>query len=734
MEIEDEIRRIHSRKHVLKLNGEFIEYRDVLAEYIIKMALMLEWYGNKKSRRSSIPDLFLDDNFIEITGVQNTYEDDNPLMHPRRRKENEGRSEEKHQPIYFKKILSDRLEELKENPKLDILPLFQNIRMLSDLLGLNKADIEVLIFASLTNLFPMFRNVIGSQNIHASSQYLCQIISALSGLPKSEIVSSISQNSVLITTGIIKVGRGICDLEDKLDLINGLSAVLLTSHTTPDELVSKFLKKATVPTLSLTNFPHLAKDTEVILPYLKNALNSKAEGINILLHGKPGVGKTEYVLAVAKEMGIDLYEITYSDEDGDPIKGEARLRAYSLCQNIMAKSTNSMLIFDEIEDVFPSNMSSLFSMLFGGRSVRSDSSGKAYINHTMERNPIPSFWISNEIRQIDHAYLRRFDYSMEFPVPPKAVRLSIAEHHLNAFEPSSSWLEKISSSDEITPAQLEKSAKVARLASGGDNIKAIELVEQTLEKSTILLGQKKLSNTRIMLTGYNLEYLNTDMDIQAIINGVKKKGRGTFCFYGSPGTGKSELARHIADEIGKPFLLKRASDILSMYVGEAEKNIAAMFNEARQQEALLVLDEADSFLSDRRNAQRSWEVTQVNELLTQMEAYNGLFICTTNLMDNLDPASLRRFAFKIQFNPLNQQQRISMFRNELSRLGGEESTTAAVENRIAALEGLTPGDFAVAARQFELFDIPATAESLLGQLQKECLAKGGMSRKIGFGC
>jgi hypothetical protein len=66
----------------------------------------------------------------------------------------------------------------------------------------------------------------------------------------------------------------------------------------------------------------------------------------------------------------------------------------------------------------------------------------------------------------------------------------------------------------------------------------------------------------------------------------------------------------------------------------------------------LLLDEADSFLQDRRGAQRTYEVTEVNEMLQGMERYNGIFICTTNLLDRLDQAALRRFTFKIRFKPL----------------------------------------------------------------------------------
>jgi SpoVK/Ycf46/Vps4 family AAA+-type ATPase len=246
------------------------------------------------------------------------------------------------------------------------------------------------------------------------------------------------------------------------------------------------------------------------------------------------------------------------------------------------------------------------------------------------------------------------------------------------------------------------------------------------------LGQNRLPARNVLHTAYDLRFVNTSMSVEKIIDGLSKRSRGTFCFYGPAGTGKSEFARHIADKTGKPIIVKRASDILSKWVGEAEQNIAEMFAEARQQEAILVLDEADSFLADRRDAHNSWEVTQVNELLTQMEAFEGIFVCTTNLLDKLDQASLRRFAFKVKFDFLTPTQRWEMFQNELARLGGDRDDVVDWESRVRSLEKLTPGDFAVAARQFDVLDAEATPGELFRQLQEECKVKGGATQKIGF--
>jgi SpoVK/Ycf46/Vps4 family AAA+-type ATPase len=146
--------------------------------------------------------------------------------------------------------------------------------------------------------------------------------------------------------------------------------------------------------------------------------------------------------------------------------------------------------------------------------------------------------------------------------------------------------------------------------------------------------------------------VETRFEIPRIVEALKARGHGTLCFYGAPGTGKTALAEHIAKAVGRPLIIKQASDLMSKYVGETEQNMAAMFKEAEAEKAVLLLDEADSFLQDRRGAQRTYEVTEVNEMLQGMERFNGVFVCTTNLLDRLDQAALRRFTFKIKFKPL----------------------------------------------------------------------------------
>ena len=160
-----------------------------------------------------------------------------------------------------------------------------------------------------------------------------------------------------------------------------------------------------------------------------------------------------------------------------------------------------------------------------------------------------------------------------------------------------------------------------------------------------------------------------------------------------------------------------------MWVGETEKAIAAAFTEARDAEAVLVFDEADSLLADRRLTQRSWEVSQVNEMLTWMESHPLPFACTTNFGERLDPATLRRFTFKIAFDYLSPEQARDAFRTYFG---------IGVPTGACGLPTLTPADFAVVYRKAEILDCLGDPLALVEMLHEESKAKPGRARKVGF--
>lgn len=711
-------------RSVTKINEAMESYRPLLATWLIELTLSLGCYKRKSAyQRGWILD---DEGFLAMTDIcmaaDSLPEKSNSLI--------VDGEPVKYTDAACAKILKLQLKKFKNQPLRDDLSLLSNIETIGRVIGLSDAEKAIMFFAAALEIFASFKEAVSAMRQKNSLKELGNIIAYLSGQPEAEVNAGLREDSTLIASGIVRVDHDTRNMEDLLVLLSGLSGLLIGAHWSEEALIGRFLKKAGAPNLDLQSFPHLAQDTHALKSYLRNSLKDPEPGANILIYGIPGTGKTEFVKAMSSDLGADLYEISFSDEEGNPISGGERLRAYNLCQRLLANKENALLMFDEIEDVFLSQGD--FLSLFGSQKKGTkDKAGKAWINRTLERNTTPAVWITNDA-DIDPAYLRRFDYSIRFPVPPQQVRMAIARHHLEQFSPPEGWLAQIAANEQMTPAQYERAAKVARVCSGEDSEYARVLVEQALDRSATLLGQKRTPARNTLHTDYDLRFVNANMAMPAILEGLKRRRQGTFCFYGPAGTGKSELARYMADELGMPCIVRRASDILSMWVGGSEKNIAEMFAEARQQEAVLVLDEADSFLADRRDAKQNWEVTQVNELLTQMEACNGVFVCTTNLMEKLDQASLRRFAFKVKFDFLTTSQRWEMFIQEFTRLGGSADSALDWEKQVRGLDKLTPGDFSVAARQFAVLDVPVTAGEFYRQLLEECLVKGGATGTIGF--
>jgi SpoVK/Ycf46/Vps4 family AAA+-type ATPase len=489
-----------------------------------------------------------------------------------------------------------------------------------------------------------------------------------------------------------------------------------------------FLETAPRPTLTKSAFEHLNRETQLLTAYLSKAHTRGASGINILIYGPPGTGKTEYVRWLIAHLRKSLFQVRATDDQGNSVIGSERLAFFQLSQRFLQNS-DSIVTFDEIEDVFPAGGGIDELLGFTHRPTL----GKMFINRLLESNPVPAIWISNSVSHIDKAYLRRFDFSFEMGIPPASVRRGILQNYLREHSISDRTISYLSQQEELSPAQVEKAAKVLKLANEKPSQRETTLLH-VVENSMELLEQDKTEpHPGFAECSYHLDYLNPDCDVQKLVAQFRRApdSVGALCFYGPPGTGKTALAHHLAQEIDMPILARRASDILSSYVGETEQKIAAMFKQAKQEGALLLLDEADSFLSERTSAKNSWEVTAVNEMLTQMERFDGLFICSTNLMQRLDAASLRRFALKIKFDYMKPEQRWRLFLEQAKPFRcSAETEYRAVLNQ---LSHLTPGDFATVRRQAKLLNVTLTAEELLSRLKQECKSKRDSgTQQIGF--
>ena len=441
---------------------------------------------------------------------------------------------------------------------------------------------------------------------------------------------------------------------------------------------------------------------------LKNAVAERAAGVNVLLYGPPGTGKTELARVAAQSAGLDLYEVEYADRDGNSLSGRDRYRSLQIGQVFLKSSANVALLFDEVEDVFPpisGDAAQLMARLDSGDGLAAGGSvsGKAWVNQILETNPVPVIWVTNRIEQIDPAFRRRFQYHLELKSPPPGAREALVARALAGVEVSADFTARLAGRRGLTPAQVRTAVKFARLAAEGSGQAVDALIERQLAHADKALGSAGAQpRARAVVTNYDLSLTNVEsrFALPRIVEALRRRGLGTLCLYGPPGTGKTALAEHIAAELQRPLLVRQASDLSSKFVGETEQNMAKMFADAEAEEAVLLLDEADSFLRSRRRAERSYEVTEVNEMLQGMERFAGIFICTTNLFEELDEAALRRFTFKIGFKPLTVEQRERMFVAEALEGAGEP--TAEQRARLARLDALTAGDFAAVKRQIDV--------------------------------
>src|SRR5215207_2762410 len=576
----------------------------------------------------------------------------------------------------------------------------KNIDALATLLQLNQAERALLLYGTLARYQRDLRSLLVEFKVNNAPEAYAAIAD-VAGVKAPEVAEALRAGSRLERIGMVEnliSEHNITDLADLMKVSEKLPPVLMREYRDQNELMAVFTRPAAHSSLGLADFAFVQEDAQVLVSLLRNAVAGKEQGVNVLLYGPPGTGKTELAKVVAQAAGLDLFEVEYADRDGNSLSGRDRYRSLQIAQVFLKGSTHSALLFDEVEDVFPPISSEAAQLMARSEQLpvpaSGSVSGKAWVNQILESNTVPTLWVTNRIEQIDPAFRRRFAYHLELKSPPPGAREGLVRKTLEGVAVSDAFVAKLTERKGLTPAQIRTAVRFAGLAmSEGASVES--LIERQLRNADLALGTQGGLGARRSVTTYDLDMLNVEcrFEIPRIVEALKARGHGTLCFYGAPGTGKTALAEHMARAISRPLIIKQASDLMSKYVGETEQNMAAMFKEAEAEQALLLLDEADSFLQDRRGAQRTYEVTEVNEMLQGMERFDGIFVCTTNLLDRLDQAALRRFTFKIKFKPLTAVQREAMFVAEA--LSGDATLfDSSLAVRLAKLEQLCPGDFA----------------------------------------
>ncbi len=526
-------------------------------------------------------------------------------------------------------------------------------------------------------------------------------------------------------------------LDDDLDFNSNLYGFLSGINAEP--LTSRFFKRQTEEPLPWDYYRELSQKHGGILKDLIRS-GRGSSSVNILLYGAPGTGKTSFARTLANELDMNCYFINQNTEceraDGSP---EYRFGALQIC-NAQVDPAKSIIVVDEADDMLRGCRLSI-----GDEPVKSGDKG--LLNSVLDTVKTPTIWITNTpAGALDESSRRRFDYSIRFEPLNKKQRLSIWKNNVKKLKLEKlfdeSMLQNFAERYAVSAGGITLTLQnVAKLVAKKDNVPA--LVEKLMAPHCELLGIPTERPKQAPAQDYSLNGLNIKGDIQLerIINAVRNFQQGenqgidrprmNLLLSGAPGTGKTEFVKYLGQVLDTKVIVRMGSNLLSMYVGGTEQNMKNAFREAEEERAILFLDEIDGLVQNRENAQRSWEVTQVNELLHQMENFNGIMIGATNFAANLDPAIMRRFTFKLQFDFLTDEGKIHFFEHFFSA-----KLSASEQIRLNGIPFLTPGDFRTVRQSlFYLGGDVSNAERLAALEQEsnvKCRKKIETKVKIGF--
>jgi|GEM_PF-1422622 len=569
----------------------------------------------------------------------------------------------------------------------------KNLNMISKELGLSDDEVKVLTFIATLDANSILGETLGYMRPTNQRQYN-GLAARLLGIDSEKVSALFRPESHLMQYGLLTPPMSNDDDDDfsrpkRIDGIPIISEYFNSVLTEPDITASQIKEKLTGHTITTDldwekDFKGLGKDGQRTVQLVERAIEDKMAGKNIsgptvFFHGEPDTGKTTAVAALVGQLKKKHPEVEVrvigergSTENNEgsgaepaqtkPLTAQDRISQIKMALALGGKNPKTLFLVEEPSFLPRENHDDGIK----------DDIDRVVIQRLFENHGATAlFFTTNHYPEIHSAVRRRATQAIEFRTSNAESRREIlarqcAKHNIQV---SDEDLTRLANTYTISAGKWASAvSKAAITAKPGDGINEIEYWIQNQAKrdygsiASVMALHKKPEH------GYDFKLLNAvnpTVPLDELFERVKNlpEGRQRFrmLLEGWPGTGKSEFVWHLAEIMGKEVIHAKASDILDKYVGESEKNIARFFDEAQERGAILLIDEVDSVIRNRKDAEKSWEVTQVNQFLTSLEHYNGMVACTTNDFDSIDSAAKRRFNFTMGFDFLTDEQNLHAF-------------------------------------------------------------------------
>jgi len=613
------------------------------------------------------------------------------------------------------KSLKDALT-LQQYKPTTYLPLEDNLNLLTTSLNLPKHCIPLLRLCVLTTLNDGLYRLFDEHIQHWVSDIEIMVADALY-ISVDELLDAVQ---LIANTSLFNQSEP--TLFYLLIMPHALAMNLIEK---PAKTYSDFLEglyyKPTPTKLSLNDYPHL--ELQYVSEYLKNAVKTNAVGVNILLYGQSGTGKTELTKVLSKYTKTNLIAVKASgankfrpaDELTDGRNtAHLRLQHYGLMNDLFEPDSNCCFLIDEVDDVFTEYLD--------GVKVSKDK-----LHTLLENNSSPSFWITNHVEILPDSVIRRMSYVLQIPAPPKYIKAEILSTPLKGLRVSTHFKNELANIPDLAPAHVVNASNIAKaLHLTGKN--AEHCIYHHIDECLSACGLQTLVTSYKPEMDFDPRFINlsgSHTKIEHVIDTVSNFSGSRSLLLGSAGTGKSALAHHIAEELSQELITIKPSDVLSKYVGEAEQNIAKLFKQACESDAIIFLDEVDSVLTSRDIVSQQHERQLVNQILIELDRTEQTVLAATNYAKNLDAALLRRFDFKLNFEYLTSKQVLTLYEENF----GKCSTT--IKDKLTKLACLTPGDFTVVTRRNRMSIKPLSDSKNLDILTAENNRKTP-NKAIGF--